>query len=169
MLKGRERQIVLALFLLVSILMVFDVLDDVKDGASFEHIAEELGIVTLSSIGFAWLWISNLKSRRENKIIRDDLSRARTDLEHYKGETRHLWEGLSLKVDEQLDRWGLTKSEKEVALLLLKGLSTKEIAEIRETSEKTISQQASSIYHKAKIQGRVELSAYFLEDLFIPR
>jgi DNA-binding NarL/FixJ family response regulator len=50
----------------------------------------------------------------------------------------------------------------------LKGLSHKEIAEVRRTSERTVRQQAREVYGKAQLAGRAELSAFFLEDLFLP-
>ncbi len=71
-------------------------------------------------------------------------------------------------IDRQLTKWGLTASEKEIALLLLKGLSLKEIASIRETSERTVRTQSLAIYQKAGINGRAELAAFFLEDLLVP-
>jgi DNA-binding NarL/FixJ family response regulator len=55
-----------------------------------------------------------------------------------------------------------------VALLLLKGLAHKEIADARETSERTVRQQSLAIYRKAGLSGRAELSAFFLEDLLLP-
>ena len=55
-----------------------------------------------------------------------------------------------------------------MALLLLKGLSLKEIAQIRATSERTIRAQALSLYGKAGLSGRAALSAFFLEDLLAP-
>jgi DNA-binding NarL/FixJ family response regulator len=51
-----------------------------------------------------------------------------------------------------------------VAILLLKGLSFKEIAGVRETREKTVRQQASSIYKKAGVSGRHAFAAWFIED-----
>jgi DNA-binding NarL/FixJ family response regulator len=63
----------------------------------------------------------------------------------------------------------LTEAEREVALLLLKGLSNKEIAAVRAASERTVSrEQAQSIYSKAGLTGRATLSAFFLEDLLAP-
>ena len=61
-----------------------------------------------------------------------------------------------------------TEAEREVALLLLKGLSLKEIAQVRSTSERTIRAQAQSLYGKAGVTGRAALSAFFLEDLLAP-
>lgn len=54
------------------------------------------------------------------------------------------------------------------ALLLLKGLSHKVIAEVRATSERTVRQQALAVYRKAGLAGRAELAAFFLEDLLLP-
>ncbi|MBZ0120481.1 MAG: helix-turn-helix transcriptional regulator, partial [Sandaracinaceae bacterium] len=68
----------------------------------------------------------------------------------------------------QFERWQLTAAEREVALLLLKGLSLKEIAEARGTSERTVRDQARAVYRKAGLAGRSELSAFFLEDLLVP-
>lgn len=61
--------------------------------------------------------------------------------------------------------WKLSDSEREIALLLIKGLSIQEIADIRETKPGTIKSQCSSIYRKANVKGRNELVAYFVEDL----
>ena len=51
---------------------------------------------------------------------------------------------------------------------MLKGLSHKEIADIRATSETTIRQQALAVYRKSDLRSRAELSAFFLEDLLLP-
>ena len=70
----------------------------------------------------------------------------------------------SLTIAAQFESWQFTKSEQQVALLLLKGLSFKEIAEVRLTKEKTVRQQASTIYSKAQVDGRHTLCAWFMED-----
>jgi DNA-binding CsgD family transcriptional regulator len=61
--------------------------------------------------------------------------------------------------------WNLSVSEREIALLLIKGLSIHEIADIRTTKTGTIKSQCSSVYRKAEVKGRNELVAYFVEDL----
>jgi DNA-binding CsgD family transcriptional regulator len=68
-------------------------------------------------------------------------------------------------VAQQFSEWGLTGSEQEVGWLLLKGLSLKEIALVRQTQEKTVRQQASSIYGKSGVSGRHAFSAWFIEDI----
>ena len=57
------------------------------------------------------------------------------------------------------------RSRTAVALLLLRGLSHKEIANLRKTSETTVRQQAPALYRKSGLSGRNELSGFFLEDL----
>ena len=68
-------------------------------------------------------------------------------------------------IDSEFTKWQLSHSEKDVALLLIKGLSMKEIADIRSTHEKTVRQQATNVYKKSGLSGRQELAAFFLEDI----
>jgi DNA-binding CsgD family transcriptional regulator len=63
------------------------------------------------------------------------------------------------------ETWGLSPSEVEIALLLIKGFSAAEIAKLRETRPGTVKSQSSAIYQKADVRGRNELVAYFVEDL----
>jgi DNA-binding CsgD family transcriptional regulator len=71
-------------------------------------------------------------------------------------------------MQEQFDTWRLTPAEKDVALLLVKGLSLEEIARVRESGAKTVRQHAANVYAKAKLDGRHQLAAFFLEDLMTP-
>ena len=68
-------------------------------------------------------------------------------------------------IEAQFNDWKLTPSEKEVALLMIKGLSTAEIAATRNTKEKTVRQQASTVYAKSELEGRYALSAWFFDDI----
>ncbi len=65
----------------------------------------------------------------------------------------------------RFDDWKLTPSERDIALLLIKGLSAQEISVLRETRPGTVKSQSSAIYQKAGVKGRSELAAYFVEDL----
>ncbi len=61
--------------------------------------------------------------------------------------------------------WRLSPSESEIALLLIKGFTAQEIADLRSTRSGTVKSQSSNIYQKAGVRGRNELAAYFVEDL----
>jgi DNA-binding CsgD family transcriptional regulator len=66
---------------------------------------------------------------------------------------------------ERFGEWGLTPSEKDVALFAIKGMSTAEIASLRATSEGTVKAQTNAIYRKAGVSGRSQLLSLFIEDL----
>lgn len=68
-------------------------------------------------------------------------------------------------LEERFAEWGLTPAERDVALFAIKGLSTAEIAELRQTSEGTVKAQTAAIYRKAGVKGRAQLISHFIEDL----
>lgn len=68
-------------------------------------------------------------------------------------------------INKDFDQWGLTITEKEIALLLIRGLSMQDIGGLRGVKEKTIRQQATQIYSKSGYANRQELASHFIEDL----
>jgi DNA-binding CsgD family transcriptional regulator len=72
---------------------------------------------------------------------------------------------FSLLLEEHFDLWGLTPSERDVALLAIKGLSIAEIAGMRNTKDGTIKAQCNAIYRKAGVSGRLQLLSLFVEEL----
>lgn len=66
---------------------------------------------------------------------------------------------------EHFAEWGLTPAERDVALFSIKGLSTQDIAALRNTSEGTVKAQTNAIYRKAGVSGRPQLLSLFIEDL----
>lgn len=68
-------------------------------------------------------------------------------------------------INKDFDRWALTITEKEIALLLIRGLSMQDIGNLRGVKEKTIRQQATQIYTKSGYANRQELASHFIEDL----
>jgi DNA-binding CsgD family transcriptional regulator len=68
-------------------------------------------------------------------------------------------------LQERFTEWGLTPSEKDVALFAIKGMSTAEIASLRSTSEGTVKAQTNAIYRKAGVTGRPQLLSLFIDDL----
>ncbi len=102
----------------------------------------------------------------ETLALRRDISAAAEAGAEWRSQRRRLLLSLSQAIDAQFGAWGLSSAERDVAGLMLKGMSLKDIAAARATSEATIRQQAQSVYRKSGLGGRAELSAYFLEDLF---
>ncbi len=71
-------------------------------------------------------------------------------------------------LEVQFGEWGLTPAERDVAMFALKGLSTSEIAGLRDTSEGTVKAQTNAIYRKAGVSSRAQLVSLFIEDLIDP-
>jgi DNA-binding CsgD family transcriptional regulator len=124
--------------------------------------------VVLTSVGMAVLFRITRQQRDDHLQVIRDLEIARLQGQRWRSESRTLLNGLGEAIDVQFTRWSLTDAEREVALLLLKGLSTKEIAAVRTGSERTVREHARAIYSKAGLTGRAALSAFFLEDLLAP-
>lgn len=68
-------------------------------------------------------------------------------------------------IEAQFDAWRLSASERDVALMALKGLSVAEIAAIRNTREGTIKAQSAAVYRKAGVSGRLQLMSLFIDEL----
>ena len=143
-----------------------DVIYDYREGASMAHLLMELSIALISFALIASLTVGIWRQSRSNNRLKAELA----SLSEVNGQAlppalataRH---ELALVLKEQFEIWKLTQTEREVAMLLLKGLSFKEIASVRNTLEKTVRQQASAIYKKARVSGRHAFSAWFIEDL----
>lgn len=130
----------------------YDIITDLLTGGdSYVHIIVELLVfVAISVVLFNEL-------RHVNRL--------KAEVHAEKSRNARLAGELLAVIREQFSQWALSPSESEVALLLIKGLSMKEIAALRDVREKTVRQQATGIYAKAGCAGRHELVAHFIEDL----
>ena len=166
--KQRERFVIAAILLMVAVLVAFDIFTDSREGVILWHVLVEgfIGLIAVAGIFYLLRGTVDLKHRLQREI--DDFSAFKQEAEAWRSSSRKYVDGLALAIDQQLTKWKLTLAEKEVAFLLLKGLSLKEIADVRETTEKTARVQSMAVYAKAGISGRSELSAFFLEDLLLP-
>jgi len=157
----RPANAAMILFAVIAVLIATDLVIDFMEGGSLKHLAVELLVLIVAATGTGLLW-------RKFRQTRTHLAKALVEAEQWRQESRELMRGLSVAIEHQFRRWQLTKAEAEVGLLLLKGLSHKEIAGIRSTSERTTREQARSLYRKSGLSGRSALSSFFLEDLLLP-
>ena len=65
----------------------------------------------------------------------------------------------------QLEAWGLTAAERDVALLTIKGCAIAEIAQMRGSRDGTIKAQLNAVYRKSGLAGRAQLVNFFVEDM----
>lgn len=150
--------------ILVILASTYDLLADLGEGAEASHLIQEGIILTVATIGLFWILQSIRQQSRDIATLNQQLEEAKNLPIINNSHLAEVRKNLSESIAEQFQQWELSKSEKEVGQFLLKGLSLKEIAMIRGTAEKTIRQQASSIYQKAGVTGRHAFSAWFIED-----
>lgn len=124
--------------------------------------------VVVASVAVVLLFQFSRRQHESQLTLLRELEVARIQGQRWRSEARSLIDGLGEAIEAQFNRWNLTEAEREVALLLLKGLSLKEIAAIRATGEQTVRAQTRSLYSKVGLTGRAALSAFFLEDLLAP-
>lgn len=148
----------IAFFAVIATLIGWDLWGDYGDGAGTAHLALELAVFLVAASGIVLLW-------RQLARANSELIVARSEAVQWRAENQQWVQGLGIAIQSQFTRWKLSKAEAEIGLLLLKGLSHKEIAAFRQTSERTIREQARALYRKSGLAGRSSLSAFFLEDL----
>jgi len=158
--------IFMALLAAVIIGGAADVVYDYSQGAGLPHMVVEVIVIFASIAMIVVLSLGILRQNRSNRRLREELASLaeQADAARRSPSVAAARHEFAETIQQQFEEWGLTQTEKEVALLLIKGLSFKEIAAVRDTLEKTVRQQASSIYRKAGVSGRHAFSAWFIAD-----
>lgn len=164
----KERFIIVCILAIIVVLVSFDIFTDSSEGVSSWHLVIEglLGLTALA--GIFYLLKDSFETKHYLESEKAQNEKLVNDHRLFREQTQKYIQGLSTAIDQQFSKWSFTHAEKEIAYLLLKGFSVKEIADIRNTAEKTIRSQSTSIYAKSGLSGRSELAAYFLEDLLAP-
>ncbi len=132
------------------------------------HVLFELAMVTASLSGVAVLWRRWRGAEHSAQSLRQTIASNRAEQEAWRASAQSALDGLGQAINERFSGWALTPSEREVALLLLKGESHKRIARLTDRSERTVRQHAVAVYGKSGLRGRAELAAFFLQDLMLP-
>jgi DNA-binding NarL/FixJ family response regulator len=148
-----------------AILFAADLLSDFHSGHGPSHLFLELGVGALVLVGVALFARHAWAIHALADDLKRDLSASERERGHWRAQARQALDGLGAAIDRHFTKWHLTEAERCVALMLLKGLSHKEIAAQRGTNEGTTRQQALAIYRKAGLGGRSGLAAVFLEGL----
>lgn len=165
---GMDKFVLILFLMIVMTLSATDLMNDFKNQAGDFHLLGEAFVLCLSILVFLRVATKAIKFKRENTELGRELKQSQEEALHWKKENEETLKGFSLAIQDQFETWKLSKAEKDVGLLLLKGFSLKEIAEFRNVSERTVRQQCIEIYRKSNLAGRAEFSAFFLEDLIFP-
>ena len=153
----------------VSAYSLYEIVDELMDLSLNEEsiwkVSLEILLVGTSLLALFYFAFIIIKQQKSQIKLEKSLLTVRKNLESANIKLHDGKKEFFKVIQWQFNEWLLSPSETEVALLLLKGLSIKEIADARATQEKTVRKQASAIYEKSGLAGRHELSAWFFEDM----
>jgi DNA-binding CsgD family transcriptional regulator len=153
-----------------TLLLTLEIVTEEDELSFIDVVVDALGILLTigAAVGVALL-AQRLHAQHEEKLaLIRDLEIARAEGEDWRNKVQSHLAGIRIEMEKQFEEWGMTTAEQEIGMLILKGLSHKEVASLRGTTEATVRQQAQSIYQKSNLPGKTAFSAYFLEDLFAP-
>ena len=147
-----------------------EVLSDGDQLSVFEWILDtvETALILTGAGGVVLLVQRMHADHREKLELRTELEIARAEGRGWRNRVQSHVAGIGAEIERQFEAWGLSDAESEVGLLVLKGLTHKDIASLRGTAEATVRQQARAIYQKSGLPGKTAFTAYFLEDLLPP-
>ncbi|RUO76171.1 helix-turn-helix transcriptional regulator [Idiomarina seosinensis] len=158
-------RLLMVILLLIAFANISDVVADYHMQVATWHLAIEGITVVISIAAFIVLWRRVLRRNQQLQQLKSALLRHQQQEADWKKQTPQQSFGSYSDVQSWFKQWSLSSSEQEVAVLLIKGLSFNEIADVRGTKEKTVRQQASSIYSKSGLGGRNNLSGWLIDML----
>ena len=156
--KSTERRatIIAGLILLQALSALFFIGDVIADFRAVGHLdnphllLESVAAVALiAGVIFLMVELRGLLSR---------MSDMQTGLDIAHGHLAEVIEGF-------FEDWNLTNAERDVALMILKGLDNDAIARVRNTASGTVRAQATNIYAKSATDGRAQFISLFVEEL----
>lgn len=154
--KERRATVLAGLILLQAMCALFfigDVIEDFREDGYLDnpHLLLE-SVVAVALVGgviFLMIELRGLLSRMSNMQIGLDIAQGH----------------LADIIETFFDEWGLTSAERDVAIMILKGLDNDSIAQVRKTAAGTVRAQATSIYSKSGTDGRAQFISLLIEEL----
>ena len=165
---ARVARVLLPLLLAITVVGIVDLILDRPTELLSLHVLVDVALVALSLGTALYLWLGFLMAERSLERTLDALEESSAERDAWRDRTEELIRGLGAALEDVFEGWDLTPTERETALLLLKGLSHKRIARQSGRSERTIRQHAVSVYRKSGLGGRAALSGFFLDQLVLP-
>ena len=156
--RTRERRatILAGLILVQAIAALFFIGDVIEDfSAAWQlgdpHLVLEsvAALALLAGVVFLTVELRSLLSRMSDMQTGLDLARGR----------------MAEVIETFFDEWKLTGAERDVAIMILKGLDNDSIARIRNTAAGTVRAQAARVYGKSGTEGRAQFVSLFVEEL----
>ena len=167
-----RKKITIMIFVLLLLLLLFDILagftrEELAQDSIFELLissTHEIITIILVVFGISLLWRWYQDAIFEIDVLSESIQTLDNKLQLTEQEVVSYKTSLNSLLNSHFKKWNLSKSEEDVCCYLVKGLAVKEIAKVRNTSERTVRNQATIVYAKANVAGRHELAAVFLNS-----
>lgn len=142
-----------------AVFFIADVFADIANEGGMSHLTEHLAVETLATTTLiaaifleARLFMSLLRHR---EALEQDLAVAAAEVHE--------------AIRAQFAEWRLSPAESDVAMFLVKGLGTAEIAEMRGSAEGTIKAHFNAVFRKAGVHSRAELLSMLIDRILAGR
>ncbi len=151
--------------IVVTILAALDLWDDLHDDKAAWILALHV-VFSIPALGVACTFgFQVVRLGRRVRELTDRLQLPGPDRDAWRSQSAGAVPAFAAALQRQLAAWGLDDVERGVAMLLLNGLSARQIADVRATEVAVVEQQIASVYRKAGLSGRADLHAFFFSDL----
>jgi len=137
---------------LCALVFLMDVAWDISEaGGLTRHLWPEAlaSLALLAGIGFEIVYLLQLLQRKAS--LERSVGMASSELQDI--------------IQNHFDTWKLTASERDVAALMIKGLSISEIAAVRGSAEGTVKAHLNAIYRKSNARNRAEVLSHIMDTL----
>ena len=153
---GRRPTVLAGIILMQALCALFfigDVIADVREGDHLDdlHLGLEMfaAVALIAGVLFLMLELRRLLARMGDMDAGLKVARGQ----------------MAEVMNRFFEDWNLTEAERDVALMILKGLDNEAIAQVRNTATGTVRAQATSIYSKSDTHGRPQFVSIFVEEL----
>ena len=138
---------------------IFDITVDVA-----EHIIEGASYTTSALFHTSVELVAVIVLGYSVHILRQHMLGLRQQLQ-YDAQTMQLLRGeFDRVIHAKFDEWKLSSAERDVTLLIIKGLSITDIAAARGTASGTVKAQSTAIFRKIGVSSKAELMSLFMDE-----
>jgi len=161
--KGQSELVILFATWTVIVITMLQILLNNANAQSYTELTQnsswsQINIVTLVTCIFTIFVIINLFNK--NKLISSKLNQ-------YEDKLTTIQSGINSVFDSKCESWGLTKAEKKIAHMLIRGGSIKNISQERGVSPTTVYRQMSNIYNKSSVNSVHEFVGIFTNEMYL--
>ena len=159
MVSQAQINLVLLVKAVAFLFFLFDIIFDVRDHILDAAMYETFELVHLLFEGFAvvaigaGIWLTF----QYQSVLKEQANSAEQNLYYLRNDFDSL-------LRKKFESWGFTDAEREIAILVLRGFTNAQIAELRETKVGTVKVQIHKLIQKTNSASRTDFMAVFMDE-----